>query len=181
MENESLEELQHFLPEEIYLTPEDRKSVLASLEAGHKSVQKTEIPALEEEEEVKPEPIAVQGTFAKGILILHEENELSPEVMDMLVKMITAVGHSMSDVGLLNSEKLENRSMEDFQAINAHVVLKFGRIKHPINALPASPYEVYSDEGTEYLFADALSVISETKELKRKLWNSLQVVFNLTA
>lgn len=179
MENESLEELQHFLPEEIYLTPEDRKSILSSLEAGQKAVKKIDIPT--QEEEIKPEPIEVKGTFAKGILILHEENELSPEVMDMLVKMITAVGHSMSDVGLLNSEKLENRSMEDFQAINAHVVLKFGRIKHSINALPASPYEVYSDEGTEYLFADALSVISETKELKRKLWNSLQVVFNLTA
>lgn len=179
MENESLEELQHFLPEEIYLIPEDRKSILSSLASGSKSTQKVE--ETPEVEEVKPDPIAVKGTFAKGILILHEENELAPEVMDMLVKMITAVGHSMSDVGLLNSEKLENRSMDDFQAINAHVVLKFGRIKHPINALPATAYEVYSEDGTEYLFADALSVISEEKELKRKLWNSLQVLFNLSA
>ena len=54
-------------------------------------------------------------------------------------------------------------------------------IKHPINALPATAYEVYSEDGTEYLFADALSVISEEKELKRKLWNSLQVLFNLSA
>ena len=71
--------------------------------------------------------------------------------------------------------------MMDYSSLEKRIVLKFGRIKHPINALPAHAYEVYSDEGTEYLFADALSVISETKELKRKLWNSLQVVFNLTA
>jgi hypothetical protein len=112
--------------------------------------------------------------------VIHEETNLNPEVMDMLVKMLNACGHSMSEVGLLSAENLENRSMEDFKALNAHVVLKFGRIKHPINHLPISSYEIHTEEETEYLFADALTSISEDKGLKRQLWAALQLLFNLS-
>jgi hypothetical protein len=126
------------------------------------------------------EPIPIKGNFSKGILVIHEETNLNPEVMDMLVKMLNACGHSMSEVGLLAAENLENRSMEDFKALNAHVVLKFGRIKHPINQLPISSYEILTEEETEYLFADALTSISEDKGLKRQLWTALQLLFNLS-
>jgi hypothetical protein len=71
--------------------------------------------------------------------------------------------------------------MEEFQALNAHVVLKFGKIKHPINALFDQLYEIHSDDETEFLFADSLSSIFEDKKLKVKLWNSLQILFNLTS
>jgi hypothetical protein len=64
--------------------------------------------------------------------------------------------------------------------LNAHVILKFGRIKHPVNAIQAMPYEVHAEEETEYLFADALSVIAEDVHLKKKLWKSLQILFNLS-
>jgi hypothetical protein len=70
--------------------------------------------------------------------------------------------------------------MEDFQALNAHVVLKFGRVKHPVNQLPFTPYEIHTEGETEYLFADALSSISEDKTLKRQLWTTLQLLFNLS-
>jgi hypothetical protein len=100
--------------------------------------------------------------------------------MDMLVKMLNACGHSMTEVGLLAAESLENRSMEDFQALNAHVVLKFGRVKHPLNQLPVTPYEIHTEGETEYLFADALTSISEDKTLKRQLWTTLQLLFNLS-
>jgi hypothetical protein len=207
MENASLEELQSLIEEEIYLIPEDRKAILDQLEG--KPSGKTEIkptakvippvqdlprqepvsaPVYEPQpesqtvvEEPLVEPIAIRGNFSKGVLILHEEGELNAEVMDMLVKMINACGHSMNEVGLVASESLEGRSMEDFLSLNAHTVLKFGRIKHPINAMPAPAYEVFSENETEYLFADSLSMISEDKNLKKKLWTSLQVLFNLTS
>lgn len=130
--------------------------------------------------EIKDEPIQVRGNFEKGVLILHEEESLRPEVMDMLVKMINAVGHSMNEVGLLASQSLEGRNMEDFKNLNAHTVLKFGRIKHPVNSILTSLYEVYSEDETEYLSADALSVISEDQKLKKKLWTALQVLFNIS-
>lgn len=191
MENDSLDHLKVFLEEELFLIPEDLKSLEDELSGKVSPASVAEIkpkisvsvtpPLLPEVEEIKPDPIPLKGNFTKGILILHEESELAPEVMDMLVKMINACGHSMNEVGMVSSEILEHRSMEDFQALNAHVVLKFGRIKHPVNAIAASPYEVYSEDETEYLFADALSVIAEDKPLKVKLWKSLQLLFNLTA
>lgn len=200
MEQDSLENLKSFLEEELFLIPEDLKKLedelsgvgstltptpppqaVVSLEPITQNATIQESSDLEKvKEEIKAEPIPLKGNFTKGIAILHEESELAAEVMDMLVKMINACGHSMNEVGMVSSEVLENRSMEDFLSLNAHVVLKFGRIKHPVNAIAATPYEIHSVGETEYLFADALTVISEDKNLKRKLWNSLQILFNLS-
>ena len=179
MEKDSIEELQALLTEEIYLIPEDREVILSQLAENDAPVPE---PIKKESihEEPIQDPIPINGNFTKGILILHEEKELSTEVMDMLVNMIKAVGHSMNEVGMVSSLALENRSMEDFLALNAHVVLKFGVIKHPVNALFDQYYEVQASDETEYLFADSLSSIFEDKKLKVKLWNSLQILFNLT-
>ncbi|OOG72222.1 hypothetical protein [Algoriphagus sp. A40] len=207
MENFSLAELKSLIEEEIYLIPEDREAILAQMEGNSSLSPKTkpsdpvriEIREINSEvavpvqlHEPKPEPqvvveesfsepIPIRGNFSKGVLILHEETQLSAEVMEMLVKMINACGHSMNEVGLVASENLEGRSMEEFQSLNAHTVLKFGRISHPINAVPARLYEVYSENETEYLFADSLSMIGEDVNLKKKLWTSLQVLFNLSS
>ncbi len=198
MENDSLEFVQTFLEDSIFLLPEDRKKIEQSLfgtsedlvaketaeveKSTDLSAATPEVSNLPEEIQSVPalEPIQVRGNFTKGILVLHEESNLNSEVMDMLVKMLNACGHSMTEVGLLAAESLENRSMEDFQALNAHVVLKFGRVKHPINQLPITPYEIHTEGETEYLFADALTSISEDKTLKRQLWTTLQLLFNLS-
>lgn len=199
MENDSLEFVQTFLDDTLFLLPEDQKNIAQSL-VGTREVRNTGIgneanlkPADLDIETVEPsnlpeaissrpvfEPIQVKGNFTKGILVLHEESSLNSDVMEMLVKMLNACGHSMTEVGLLAAESLENRSMEDFQALNAHVVLKFGRVKHPINQLPITPYEIHTEGETEYLFADALTSISEDKTLKRQLWTTLQLLFNLS-
>ena len=199
MENDSLESLQTFLEDSIFLLPEDQKKIEQSLfktsesQGGNEtqSVEKSvdlsaetgEKSNLPEEVQSAPvlDPIQVRGNFTKGILVVHEESSLNSEVMDMLVKMLNACGHSMTEVGLLAAESLENRSMEDFQALNAHVVLKFGRVKHPLNQLPVTPYEIHTEGETEYLFADALTSISEDKTLKRQLWTTLQFLFNLSS
>ena len=199
MENDSLESLSAFLEEPIFLLEEDQKSIAAALQVSIGSeiapaeVRNTSISSRENvatdtlrptDQEINletvEEPIPIKGNFSKGILVIHEEANLNAEVMDMLVKMLNACGHSMSEVGLLAAENLENRSLEEFKALNAHVVLKFGRIKHPINQLPINSYEIHTEEETEYLFADALSSIAEDKGLKRQLWGALQLLFNLS-
>ena len=199
MENDSLESLSAFLEEPIFLLEVDRKRLAESLQVsgGKEAMSAVEQPVAfsssentatnaltpidqETKMESVEEPILIKGNFSKGILVIHEETNLNAEVMDMLVKMLNACGHSMSEVGLLAAENLENRSMEEFKALNAHVVLKFGRIKHPINQLPISLYEIHTEEETEYLFADALTSISEDKGLKRQLWAALQLLFNLS-
>lgn len=193
MEQDNLEQLSAFLQEEIFLLPEDKQRIKSEWmnaagelpgtnnpPASPSSPMTPPSPAKSEvAEEVEAIPIQVRGNYTKGILVLHEESDLSDEVMDMLVKMITACGHSMNEIGLLASESLEGRSMEEFKALNAHVVLKFGRIKHPINAVPTQYYEIFTEKETEYLFADALSTIAEDKPLKKKLWTALQQLFNL--
>ncbi|WP_296697872.1 hypothetical protein [Algoriphagus sp.] len=188
MENISLQELQFFLEEDLFLLPEDKNSIKSKTSISSKVEPISESNNTLNEDlgsynsettHQQADPIPVQGNFTKGLLVVHEEQELSEEVMDMLVKMINAVGRSMNEVGLVSSPVLEGRTLEEFQALNAHIILKFGRIKHPINAVPAIPYEVFTDDETQYLFADALSQISEDKGMKRQLWNALQVLFNI--
>ncbi len=184
----SIHELQHIITEELFFFEKEPKTERTKQEINPsvgnekpKTLPKTvhiEV-ATPPKEELKPEPLKVRGNFEKGILVLHEEIALSAEVMDMLVKMINAVGRSMNEVGLLSSAELEGRSLAELYDLNAHIVLKFGRVKHPINALPASDYQVHMEKETEYLFADALSIIAEDKALKGKLWNTLKVLFNL--
>lgn len=189
MENLSLQELQFFLEEDLFLLEEDKNSLKSKNSTSQKvdPISKSDNTLHEElgnyssdsNKQQVDDPIPVNGNFSKGLLVIHEEKELSEEVMDMLVKMINAVGRSMNEVGLVSSPTLEGRTLEEFQALNAHIILKFGRIKHPVNAVPAIPYEVYTDDETQYLFADALSQISEDKTMKRQLWNALQVLFNI--
>ncbi|WP_288371350.1 hypothetical protein [uncultured Algoriphagus sp.] len=191
MESDSLHSLKLLLNEDLYLVPEEIDQILSSEKTEpRKDVKKETTPTYDQAphvddssvaDEVK-EPIApiVRGQFAKGILILHEEDELADEVMDMLSKMVSAVNHSMSDVGLLSSEELKGKSLEDFQAINAHKVIKFGKISHPINALPIPSYQIKTEEETEYLFADSLTQISMDRALKKKLWENLQTLFNIS-
>lgn len=203
MQQVKIQNLSFLEEDEIFLLPEDAHQIRSqfvssneenSLISSEREEQKEKIanfnnpeseggPQKEAEEviqEAVQESIPLQGNFTKGILIVHEEEKLNAEIMDMLVKMITACGHSMNEVGLVSSLTLENRSMEEFQALNAHVVIKFGRIKHPINQFSFGTYEIQSEGETEYLFADALSSIAEDKSLKRKLWSALQLLFNLS-
>lgn len=196
MEEMNIHQLQHILTGDLFFIKEEfeTKSLLGKTEP--KTVQeKLQNPIPEavstpkstmvqepaaEDLVIAKEPITIRGNFENGVLILHEEEELADEVLEMMVKMIQAVNHSMNEVGMISSKNLEGRSLEEFMDLNAHKVLKFGRIKHPINALPAINYVIHTEEETEYLFADSLSVIAEDRDLKVKLWNSLKILFNIS-
>jgi len=189
MENMSIQELQHIITEELFFFEKDPKADLEKQDTNpstKKEKPKT-LPktvhiegAIPPKEELKSEPLLVRGKFEKGILVLHEEQELKPEVLEMLGNMVNAVGHSMNEIGLLSSKELEGRTLTELYDLNAHIVLKFGRLNHQINALPASDYHIHTEGETEYLFADSLSTISEDNVLKAKLWNTLKILFNIS-
>jgi hypothetical protein len=195
MEEISIHHLSQFITEELFLVQEDME-IFDQIETGNSKSHEQPvlkqtiqiipqvIQTISEEkiiiQELKEEPIPVLGNFEKGVLILIEEDSLRPEVMEMLVKMLNAVGHSMNEVGLIHSNTLDMRSMKDLKNLNAHTILKFGRIQHPINSIPANQYEVYLEEDVQYLFADALTSISEDNSLKKKLWGALQILFNIS-
>lgn len=196
MEEMNIQQLRHILTEDLFLIKEEFQTKPLSKKSEPTPIQEksqnpipiavstpesTTVHEPAAEDLVIPKvPIPIRGNFENGILILHEEEELAPEVMEMMVKMIQAVNHSMNEVGMISSKNLEGRSLEEFMDLNAHKVLKFGRIKHPINALPAIEYAIHTEEETEYLFADSLSVIAEDRDLKVKLWNSLKILFNIS-
>lgn len=194
MENDSLNSLKLFLQEDIYLIGEEADLILGRQDMPHAvevnsqhispetEDSKEEIEAQETliQEVKEPTPPLVRGGFEKGILILHEEEALNEEIMDMLSKIISAVNQSMTDIGLLSSKELEGKSLEEFQAINAHKVIKFGRISHPINALPIHDYQIKTEGETEFLFADSLTQINMDKTLKKKLWETLKTLFNIS-
>jgi hypothetical protein len=196
MEEMNIQQLQHILTEDLFLIKEEFQTKPVSGKSELKPIQEkpqnsipkavstsqssiVQEPAAEDLV-ISKEPIPIRGNFENGVLILHEEEELPDEVMEMMVKMIQAVNHSMNEVGMISSKNLEGRTLEEFIDLNAHKVLKFGRIKHPINALPAIAYTIHTEEETEYLFADSLSVIAEDRDLKVKLWNSLKILFNIS-
>ncbi len=182
MEEINIQQLQYILTEDLFLiksefsagSPSSSDLQIATRTASEKNLSNMADTVME------PEPISYRGNFQNGVLILHQEEELSTEVMDMLVKMINAVNHSMNEIGMISSKNLEGRTLNELLDLNAHKVLKFGKIKHPIDALPALEYSIHTEDATEYLFADALSVIAEDRNLKLKLWNSLKILFNIS-
>ncbi len=196
MEEMNIQQLQYILTEDLFLIKEEFQTKPLSEKSEPKPIQEkpqNSIPKAVSTSEssivqeptaedlvISKDPIPIRGNFENGVLILHEEEELADEVMEMMVKMIQAVNHSMNEVGMISSKNLEGRTLEEFIDLNAHKVLKFGRIKHPINALPAIEYTIHTEEETEYLFADSLSVIAEDRDLKVKLWNSLKILFNIS-
>ncbi len=188
MESENLNDLSSLITEEIYFIPGEFETKAETKKTTDSIKEESVVaePALEapikksEEPEVAKEPIQIRGEFAQQVLVLHEEDELPQEALDLLSKILGAVNHSMADVALLSSAELEGRTMEEFKEIGAHKIIRFGRIKHAINATPAPEYQVHSDEETEFLFVDALTQIKDDNTLKRKLWTALQVLFNVT-
>ncbi|WP_297334957.1 hypothetical protein [Algoriphagus sp.] len=189
MEKSSLETLQFILTENIFLIKKEIPKILKDIQETDLQSNEFQEPntnqiassadELNQKEAQVPDPIQVLGKFEKGILILHEEETLNEEVMDLLVKILQAVGHSLNSVGMVSSKALTGQTLADFHALNAHTVIKFGRIQHPINSLPINNYQIHTEEETEYLFADSLSQIAENKALKAKLWNNLKILFNL--
>jgi hypothetical protein len=196
MEDISIQELQYILTEDLFFIKDEFKAKSVAVKTEGNSTQekpKNLIPIATSTPEqnivqepdaedliLAKEPILICGQFQNGVLILHEEDELASEVKEMLVKMINAVNHSMNEVGMVSSKSLEGRNLAELMDLNANKVLKFGRIKHPINALPALEYAIHTEEETEYLFADSLSMIAEDRDLKVKLWNSLKILFNIS-
>jgi hypothetical protein len=196
MEEMNIQQLQYILTEELFLIKEEFEIKLVSGKSELNPIQdkpqnpipkEVSVPESSVVQEragdysmIAKEPIPIRGNFENGVLILHEEEELADDVMEMMVKMMQAVNHSMNEVGMISSRNLEGRSLAEFIDLNARKVLKFGKIKHPIDALPALEYTIHTEEETEYLFADSLSVISEDRDLKVKLWNSLKILFNIS-
>ncbi|WP_225444211.1 hypothetical protein [Echinicola arenosa] len=123
--------------------------------------------------------LSYEGDFEKGLLIIYQGEEMSEDIKAFLLKILRAVSYSLKDIGLVSSVQLSSFPPTALNQLNAHKVIVFGRLSHPIIKLKEANYEITADGDTEYIFADDLPVIFEDENLKRKLWKSLQAFFNI--
>lgn len=181
MENLNIHHMAMFMPEDIY--------VISGENNLWKEETKKDIPHPEnislqtiDEESTFEEGVNLEydGGFEKGVMIIYRGSSLSPDLQDLLFKILQAVGCSLKDVALVSSDALEASAKDAITSMNPSKIIVFGTVRNDIMGFHRSNYEIENEEGTEYLFADELKIISENKDLKKSLWNTLQVLFNIT-
>ncbi|AGA79935.1 hypothetical protein Echvi_3723 [Echinicola vietnamensis DSM 17526] len=188
MEEMDIDKLGFFIEEDIFLIPEDAQEIL--LADKFKDVAEDIPEELAEDteettagaapEETNPLPsLAYDGDFEKGLLVIHQDDPLGEDLKTFLLKILRAVSYSLKDIALVPASRVAELPPEAILQLNPHKVLVFGRLNHPIIQHKETAYEVTSDGETEFLFADGLPVIFEDESLKRQLWKSLQVLFNI--
>jgi hypothetical protein len=176
MENMNLQLLSLFLDKEIYLVPGEKHNYTKFQNRREEPVD----ASIESVETLDETPsITFEGGFEKGILAIHEETELRPELREMLFNLFGALQCSLKDMALVSAEHLEGLPMESITNLGPSRVVVFGLVRHDLMSFQKSKYEIVQEEGIEYLFADSLGTISESKELKKLLWKEIQILFNI--
>lgn len=189
MENRSIQEkltlpeMALFLKEELYLIGNEQETLLFA-ERVKKRIPPPQSPAnlvnepVEEyEEEVFQIPY--EGQFRKKILVIHAGTGLPLELKSFLLKILSAVECSLQDIALTAETALNAAGDSGIQSLNPEKIIVFGKIDNPIQRLKKSPYELVSDGECDLLFADSLEEMNESTDLKRKLWKSMQTLFNI--
>lgn len=196
MEEMDLSKLSLFMEEDLILIPEDAQELLL---ANKFKSYTTDLPleegmvnepaenhtsqgeAINEEKEASLETtISYEGEFEKGLLVIYQGEQLDENLKVFLLKILGAVSHSLKDIALVSSNHISGLHPQAVNQMNPHKVLVFGRMSHPIIKLKEVSYEITSHQDVEYLFADDIPVIFDDESLKRKLWKSLQVFFNIS-
>jgi hypothetical protein len=173
MEPSGLKELSMYLDQELFLLPEDKKNLLPT---SPSPVQQQPVP----EEEPEYPTLSYEGNFEKGVLVVYEGFSLPKPLTELLLKILDAVGCSLKDIALVSSASVEGVPIQSVFDMDPNKVILFGSFRHELMALKTGTYQITQQGGIEYLFADAISVISDDQQLKRLLWNELQVLFNIT-
>lgn len=178
----NLHELNLFLAEDIFIISEEREKLLFNgrLKINPNQPSLTDLSLNEPIEEFEESiyELKYEGEFQKGILIVHQGKVLASEAKDLLMKILSAVNCSLQDIALTSENSLMEALPSSIATLNPKKVLVFGKINHPLQKLKKSNYDIISEDA-EYLFADPLDDYQDSKELKRKLWDSLQLLFDI--
>lgn len=135
-----------------------------------------DFPEQEYAEEVNK--LSYEGNFEKGILVVFQGNSLDSSHREFLFKVLGAVGCSLKDVAMVSAAGILELPPETIDQLSPSRCLVFGSFNHPIMKFKKANYEIVSDE-REYFFADALEDLTDNVQLKRNLWNGLQVLFQI--
>lgn len=173
MEKSGLSHFGMYLDQEVFLLPEDQKNLLSAIE-GQETVEE-----LTTEEEPEYPTLSYEGNFEKGVLVVHLGEQLSQPLSSLLLKILDAVGCSLKDIALIGATALETVPIQSIYDMDPNKIIVFGSLRHELMSVKPGNYQIIQHGGIEYLFADDIKVIAEDQQLKRELWNELQVLFNI--
>ena len=189
----NLKELSLFLTEDIYLIDEEKT---IRIQASKKSVDQkksenknpetsgnrdlVEEPAAEMEKnnDSDSKMMSFEGDFKKGILIIYQGKELSDDIQEFLMKILGAVNCTLKDIALVSEETLKSGNQDPIPFLNPKKMIIFGNLHHPLMKQKKDNYFIVQED-LEYFFADDLSELSGNISLKKKLWSTLQLFFNI--
>ncbi|MFD2034558.1 hypothetical protein ACFSKL_07150 [Belliella marina] len=157
----------------------DQKEIPELVVRNFKDVGISESLELIEENVEEEHDLIFEGNFEKGILIAYEGSHLEPDLREFLFKILGAVTCSLKDIALCASESVEEVSYSKIEELNANKILVFGKLNHQLFQFKQQAYEIRNENGVEYLFADDLRSIFTDVELKKSLWNKLQILFGI--
>jgi hypothetical protein len=156
---------------------------------GEKIALQTEIkqpeklsPAIETQQHIK-----FLGDNKKGVVvILKEENavHLNDDKLLLLTNLLSACKLTLADVAIININKQQVSYKQIKQDLNPQYLLLMGNVIKPI-ALPFifPEYRVQQYDNTEMIIAadldNLLGQSDAVKNEKRKLWESLKLLFKL--
>lgn len=184
MEALNLQQLSLILDQNLVILPEDVQQYLMAINI------KPDVTAVDTLPETSPQDMAAEeyveevnklryeGNFEKGILVVFQGNSLESSHREFLLKVLGAVGCSLKDVALISTSHLLESPPESVNQLTPHKCLVFGSFNHPIMKFKTATYETISGDST-YFFADALEDLADSVQLKRNLWNGLQVLFQI--
>lgn len=197
-QDEDLSFLSFFLNEAVYLIPEPEPVYEEQAEQPEAVMPEApEDPPVPEGKEETPQPLSApepltppdfQGLNHQEVLVLFHNSDteqMPAEDYALLQKILSAVKYAMEDIALCNWAILERQQeqrkdiFESLQLVQSQKIVVFG-------ALPLAwslshffkKYDISREgSGKHLLQADDLSKIAQNRELKVKLWDSLQRLF----
>ncbi|WP_209330794.1 hypothetical protein [Lunatimonas salinarum] len=179
----TLQERALFLPEGLFVIAGEQEKLLfaervkRSLPLSTSEQPQVNEPVEEYEEEAYH--LSYEGGFKKKILVLFMGAELEAPLKVFLLKILGAVECTAQDIALTSEIALKEAGSAGIQSLDPEKIIAFGKIDLPIPLSKKNLYEIISEDDKELLFADSLEELIQDTDLKRKLWNSLQSLFNI--
>lgn len=130
-----------------------------------------------------PKHLKYLGNNQKNIIVIvsHDAVPFLPdEELSFLSNVLAACKLSIADIGIINSQNVDQADLQNIINSEANKVLLFGieplAIGLPIN-FPAFQLQPFNNR--TYVHAPVLSRIENDKGLKGRLWTSLKAMFGI--
>lgn len=129
------------------------------------------------------EELRYLGNNERGVLIVtnHEEAVYLPDnELQFLTSILTACKLSLSDVAIVNRVREQRLYKELIENLHSSKVLLFG-IDPSTFGLPIQfpHFQIQEFDKRTYLSAPVLSLVENDVALKKNLWNSLKLLFEI--